>query len=1415
MSDWESAGDGWESSDGWETSNKKGLPPLLSSSSFSQGNVPEVRSGKVVRQPENQDTRSIPEKIVGHLKGSLESNANLLTGLAAFPIGMLGGMASGEENWDKTGGAMDRIIHKLQYQPVTEEGQKYSDIGGDFINRNLIPLAGLHLSPSVSSKLGKGVDAKAAFDRIDPGPLPEETPPATTATSPQVMNVTREGQAYPADTEMWRSRADEMTNKAREGETDLQPGPTPYDPYFPNGLQRLQDYKEAGMEYPFNKDALTQELNAPKAGEPLPASKELLANKMEADGPVLAPGKVGSENLAGPMGAPPDVLNIGMRRGQGGAIDIQGIMDGVEKLKDRLISSYSYLGKWKGAFDPVELEKAQAALFDPSSKDTIVLMHPDMFHELAFSRSKDPVYSSSGDARRSSVREGLSSDKGLNEIPYLTGTIKDGVFSVNSHNGRHRMDVFKENGLEAVPVRLRVDTRAGGFKGWGKEESTPHTIEGETGQLFNFPDTLTFKGMPSYKKNQQGALDMKSFVDGIDRLFNKPMPLPVTKAEFLAKQPGMGKDMEGAIPRGPAAESAIPLMLKDIDSKTDTLWKNMQSGLTLTADKVNSSLMLFTGRWIQYAQKRGEFDIRNEVAPLEKSIRGLDSQQLQLLQEGLKRAQSKEKQFTPEQLKQTGMKPDVIKLYEDINKGFDKIYEKQVAMQQALGEKPMTREEAYYSSIWHGDYHALIKNKDGKPVWYIQTYSRSEGKAALEYLKKNFPDLPLDKVKMENRANKIDPNTPKDVIGAYQDMMKYFTDDPATTALMKEALEEYAKDRGYASLGQDKHFREKMGIRGFEGDRPWLSDKQNAINGMKAQLTYLKNAYKWVPMQEALTEIKKVMSNEDLIKAQPNNMELAKAHVARQLGLSPNVLKGIENGVAELLGTSRAKLYVGVNDLKSVMYLQQLGLSGGYMIGTPLQGLISVPAWNLKLSGEGFRLNPAKALKAYGSGIIDATSIFSEHYYNHYKELIKGEQSNFPMSNFGRKAKDYAENNSVWNKNLFDENSPLGEHEGVNAVKNIIGGTISTPEKLVRVFSFLSFAHHLKETGKFLDDVSLFQRAEELTNNALTDFRSSERPMVVDKLGTAGQLSYTYHSFLFNMFNNMSMFIRQKNYAALTGMVATMVYLGGLMDLPFMNEADGIWNIFKNVVAEWMPDKYDIVQGPGLKGSILSMKDQALAHGHVSTALGWEVGSRFSPNIIDPENPLQSAFPMLKTGSNSIPKTLNPTKTDMLQYIHDNAPAMVKGNMENHLDAFKGPQRGDKHISIKPSNISSGEASYARDEKDRTARMWGATSLKESDARSKDFIAQNENKRQATARKENLDQVYNSIINKNPDRIKQYASAYFRLGGTNEGLNQFLQTRAEKSGMTMNEWLTAHGTSLTKIQDLKSRKDMGNMYNVQ
>jgi hypothetical protein len=141
---------------------------------------------------------------------------------------------------------------------------------------------------------------------------------------------------------------------------------------------------------------------------------------------------------------------------QRGAIDPTLLTFGVNKLIDWAKANHPVdggrriLSKFVGTFKHEEIKRAVEDSVDPKSRERLYWMSPKEFHEAAYKR-KDWMMNDAAEQKRESIRTGLAGKKGLDELPFLW--IENG--KVVGHEGRHRMDVFIEKGLDKIPVRIR------------------------------------------------------------------------------------------------------------------------------------------------------------------------------------------------------------------------------------------------------------------------------------------------------------------------------------------------------------------------------------------------------------------------------------------------------------------------------------------------------------------------------------------------------------------------------------------------------------------------------------------------------------------------------------------------------------------------------------------------------------------------------------------------------------------------------------------------------------------------------------------------------------------------------------------------------------------------------------------------
>ena len=1154
---------------------------------------------------------------------------------------------------------------------------------------------------------------------------------------------------------------------------------------YPDGMQRDM-FVEQDLQQRLTQDPVTKKIEETNQAYDQKAQQEVVAAKVE--------------QLKQKFQRP-------VPKSQRGAIDVDSVKEAIDFFKSGFINARDVLRSFKGAFNDDELTRAWKAIDDPKSQDTIVLMSPDDFLKYAAGRDPSELNLKSTETRRADIREGLKSKEGLEKLPYLR-VGNDG--QVLTHEGRHRMDVFKEQGIDLVPVRING-------RRWGEEGAPAHIYPEDAKSVTmqpyrdlwrgDFPEPLTKRSVQLPNK-MRGALNFGP-IEQVDKLGENVKP-EKTVADAMNKIPGLeGEDLI-YVPKSGYE------MLDTIRGEADgpKLWTSLQSGLMHSAEKGSSTLMKLSAQWLQYGRRMADYGITNVVKPLEGTFKRLSTKEMIDFSEVTRREMFEGKQYTPEELKSVGFNDKQLKAYTKFRDVQKKVLDVQNKGRAALGLDPITPREAYLSSVFKGDYHLPVFDKKGKLLWYIQQESMSDAKKALKYIKENVPEADLSRLKVEYRPRPF-AEVPSDVMGTYKEALKMFPADDPITSKIQGLMEEYAQQKGYTMLGQQKHFMDKVNVRGFMGDQPWLSDKKNAYNQAEAQINYMKNAYRWSPMQEALSQIKPMLTDPDIVSKQPNNFDITKAYVLNNMGLSENMFKGFENYVGRAFGQSGNLPLNTTRFLKGVAYQLQICGSIGFIIATPLQLVPALTAWHADLG-----LNMKSFFKDLPLTITDGI-IGSGHEL--FRELNEGKHTNkVGMTDFGKEAYKWGEANSVFSTNLFDENAGLGEHKIAAEGKNLLGYTGSKPDQISRWVTFLSFARHLDSQG--LPREEAFQRAAELTDHVAVDMHKQSRPLVVDKFGSVGEALYMYKAPIVNMLNTISIFARKAkegNPAPLLSYIFAMGAMGGVLNLPGVNEIDGLWNKFKDHLAEHKPEWYNHVKDVGIKEFVMShLPDntwwgQVMGWGAASAVTQANMASRFDQSVVDVQDPWRAVSPLgqeLKEWGSIGKFVENPNGYTLSQGIHDAVmPPLGQGIMQTFDPHFKSAVKaedGSWQGFRNPRDIENPETLVKRSPREQVYKGLGLTALSEAQRRTKDYMANQESARVSKAQQTSLEKMFKSIMNNAPEDTAKYVKSYFDLYGDQDKLNSFLNTEIQKVGMTPQEFKLAHAKSLSSVDKAIRRINM-------
>lgn len=929
------------------------------------------------------------------------------------------------------------------------------------------------------------------------------------------------------------------------------------------------------------------------------------------------------------------------------------------------------------------------------------------------------------------------------------------------------------------------------------------------------------KGM---SRGQRGALDVDSIVKGLQNLSHKSVDFLDKRERILMSAIG---DNSFILHPGDPAKAIETALAEGKDGKG---WALTQSGLGMYAEKNNSALARYVARSLSYANNVFVKSNKDFIDPVERALRHIsrDKQTMIDLNEVMKVEQQARRRATPEELANSGLNEKAIQAYTSLRKAMDESITRANAAREKLGLDPVTPEQAYYSSMQQGNWQLVgyALDEAGNPTvlsHYSRVLTRGEGNKAIAWINKNRPEVV--KTKLEYVPINDLKGVPRDVFGTYKAMADIFKDTPMEQQ-MHEMMQQATTEQAFNERGFSKHFLTKGNIPGFIGDRPWLDPYENAKAGMKAQIQYLKDANRWIPLQDALAGIKEVISNRELQDQQPNNIAMSRAYMVNALGGTKSWFDGLSHDFSRAAGVSPGQARKYIADLKNLTYLQLIGGSTGYSLATPLQALVLGPAYHVKEGAIPFK----EYLPIYGKTLMDSWQILMSHEVGNLTGKDISNAGLTKLSPLAKEAMRYMEDNNVISRNWFDEHAELGTHPAIELANKTGGMTITGPEKIARTLTFMSFVHHLEAQGK-LKGLELFKRADELTNHTLTNFDRNARPLIADKMGNIGELAYTFKGPIFQYYNSLIGFTKlgfeKNNWKPLGTALLMTGLLGGIINLPGIQEYDSLSNMLKKLISyvhpEWAKNAEDAI--PNVKEFALKHLPDAVTYGTVSAATNIQMASRFSTQVIDPSRPLDNFAPVAQEVKeqlallNNIPIIGNPSRTSMAEGIWQNMPPLIKGQMEYHnaFDAFKVPgKRPDgTQGAYNPNNLKDRGDTYQRTQADWNRRAAGLTSLDEARFKDARYATTQRSQRMKIAQDSALENLVDKIVMQKSTNdqtykkdIRKYAVAYFENEGDENTFKSELDKRLIKAFTTPEERNLMRANSVHEVMNIKRMMDM-------
>ena len=805
-------------------------------------------------------------------------------------------------------------------------------------------------------------------------------------------------------------------------------------------------------------------------------------------------------------------------------------------------------------------------------------------------------------------------------------------------------------------------------------------------------------------------------------------------------------------------------------TEKDTTWsiaKNLESGGTNAAMNRRSTAVQAASRWVQNAQKRADYNNRAYVFPLENIARKLSAAELETVSKLVRSEDMASEGFAREVLEKN-LTVAQLEAYDSFRQMMDKAYEEQNAALVRAGEKPLTKREFYVSSRWLGDFRQPVMDANGRLVYYLADTTKWGLNKQIAALKAEFPDLVIN----PKDAHQVTLKKGEDIVTAYRTMKNILGADDPAVARIAQFIEEKVMKETSQTLGQQKHFERKSGVRGAVGDRPGKNPEKEAVEFFRQQVQYAKNAFKWAEMQKAGESIKKVIQDEILIETQPKNVEYIRDYYKTNLGYGEaEFIKALENSI-RTLGVSPNSIASGVSAAKSAFILQKLLASPGYIAANFIQSLWVLPYLTM-MRGHGYKGNPLKAISV---GAPLGIALAKGHWIN-----VLGGDNVLPKGadwDFYRQAFQYAEDNGITSRSSYDE-SPIGANSSLpaKAVDMTAKFSMAYPETIVRSIAFMSYAQMLKDSGKFKDNIELLQKAEEYVNTSMVDYREGERPMMFAKLGIMGNAFNTLQTFPVSYYNQWRLFIKeagQGNPVPFVTALALQYALAGVVGLPGAQDLDDMYQAMKKFIANTKPELWakmkenDFFRDP----KMWVLKQGGPGHYAGWLSEWWDVSmtSRVAAPVLGDMatsvvGPAQDAARQIEALGKAVIDPTNDVKWAQSAML--SAPVGLQGLLEQGpLADYTGAQQPEGTRSVfKSTDLAQRKNLYERSPEEQFVRNFGVRSNKEVLTKEANYRTNTDAELSAQAATKIPDSIYNAIRKGNQKDAMEKAQLYFRLTG--------------------------------------------------
>ncbi len=862
------------------------------------------------------------------------------------------------------------------------------------------------------------------------------------------------------------------------------------------------------------------------------------------------------------------------------------------------------------------------------------------------------------------------------------------------------------------------------------------------------PEFLKFKeSLPEPLKKEASAM----YREWLKMQKGKPVEVTPGKTteSAISKIPGMSKIIDEIAPIDERPWKELrDIALNEPEVKMGRMARGLYSGADLAGFAKKSTLIRYVGDAVNNHFRKADVFIRDLLldkdAGLKPAIDKLSKAEQVQLHEAMKGVEGKD---TPLQFDN----PKLAEAHKRYRAVMDAVFKNINEVRVSLGMKELPARPNYMPSRWLGDFHIPVTDIHGNFINILTANTRRGARKAAKFMQEKYPEYKFGEVEYKPLTK-----ASGDLETGYRELMNIFGEDDPRVKTIQEAYEQLIQDKGYEFEGFKRHFKAKKaeGVRGFEGDKGWLSPEENARDGFQAGLKYAEQALRWSEVQKAALKIKEVIADKEVGQAHPEAMKYVESYWNRASGKDSMVARAIDSLVdqaAQITGVGRGAIVDTGHVIKKAMTLKFLGFMNMAFLGSQAyQPYQMLGHWMSYLHDRGANAN---LLVTSNKALMDLVSAPER------------------MTPEGRAAYDWAKKNHIFDSYILDDIRSATSKPWLDATDAVMSWAPNKIEGFSRANFYFNIFHQLHESG--ITGVEAYKTAAKITDMGMTNYKMHERPLVYRELGAIGDMASSLTTFKHNQYSQLAAMGKEGRRSNLLPMITAQLMAGGLLGFYGRDEIDSLIKFFNEQSAN---GHWDVPYIPTLREVALKNAFDWAAFGGVSQITGMDMSSRFSAGNIFPDSPVELFFPFYQDikqmAASAYDVGMKQTGESALKATNAMSPSSLKWITEEF---------GYRTPSGMYQSPGTGLGSYKRDTGDKVARVLGGWTKEESRDRQSVMEMKGENQWVQTMKKNLTDAYINTNSN---EKRAEYARRYSKMGGNPQDLVNALAEKTKQKELS-------------------------------